>query len=65
MVCPFAATVRLPLSPPLTLSPQNLLYQLKRKALSILFQPVESLGGQRARKLNTSIFDLMGSHEAF
>ena len=58
MVCPFAAPVRLPLPPSHTL-PRNLLYQLKRKALSILFQPVESFGEQRARKPNT---DSVGPH---
>ena len=41
--------------PPLTLSPRNLLFQLKRKALSILFQPVKTFGEQRARKPNTGI----------
>jgi len=42
MVCPFAALVRLPLPPSHTLPP-NPLYQLKRKALTILFQPVKDL----------------------
>ena len=31
------------------------LYQPKRKALSILFQPVKTFGEQRARKPNTGI----------
>ncbi len=44
---------------PLSHSPRNLLYQLKRKALSILFQPVKTFGEQRARKPNTGI---IGSH---
>ncbi len=45
----------MPAALPLTLSPRNLLFQLKRKALSILFQPVKTFGEQRARKPNTGI----------
>lgn len=42
-------------SPPSHTLSRNLLFQLKRKALSILFQPVKTFGEQRARKPNTGI----------
>ena len=53
-------------SPPPSLTlPRNPLYQLKRKALSILFQPVKTFGEQREENRTRALSDLMGNHEVF
>ena len=52
-------------SPPSLTLPRNPLYQLKRKALSILFQPVKTFGEQREENRTRALSDLMGNHEVF